>query len=244
MIFKYSELRRFLRHIKQIYLITSLDKWDGSNAIILRHDVDFNIESAYKLALIEKEIGITSTFFIMTTAHTYNPMSIKNRKMLVEMVKLGFEIGLHFDSSVYGNINIDKMKNKVDEEASVLFSIINKKIVSISLHNPSVNGKYLIFEGYNNAYDKKIFSPKIYLSDSIMKFRHNIYEFVKRVKTTHIQILLHPLHYTKNGGNYATIMSEFINTFTKDIESIHAVNKTFNEQVKEGILSHMFGGKK
>jgi len=62
MIFKYSELKLFLSHINSNYSVVSLSEWDGSNQIIMRHDVDLDIYPAYEIALIESEIGLRSTF--------------------------------------------------------------------------------------------------------------------------------------------------------------------------------------
>ena len=112
LIFSYIELEKFFKHIKENYTVTSLTKWNGSNAIILRHDVDFDIKPAYNLALKEKEFDINSTFFIMTSSLTYNPLSFDNRRMLKKMSKMGFEIGLHFDPSIYGTKNYETLSTK------------------------------------------------------------------------------------------------------------------------------------
>lgn len=195
--FTYKNLKEFLCYIKTISKVTSLTNWDGSNAIILRHDVDFDIKAAYNLSLIENECGVESTFFIMTTCHFYNPLSSANREMISKMANNGFEIGLHFDPIIYDDISVNELKSKVDMEAKILESIVNQEVKSISLHNPSVNGQFPLFEGYKNAYHKDIFSDNAYMSDSCMNFRgKNPFEFVKKSKKQPIQILLHPTHYT------------------------------------------------
>ena len=66
----------------------------------------------------------------------------------------------------------------------------------------------------SDAYDKKIFSDEYYLSDSRMDFRgKNPYTFAERVKKHPIQILLHPIHYTKKGLKYPDIFHKFIKRF-------------------------------
>ena len=74
---------------------------NSTNQIILRHDVDLDIYPAYKMALLENEIGVKSTFFILLNAQSYNPLSINNKNILREISSLGFEIGLHFDPTNY-----------------------------------------------------------------------------------------------------------------------------------------------
>src|SRR3989442_5762853 len=158
LIFKYSELTKFLTHIKEKYHITTMGDWDGSKSIIIRQDVDFDLKAAYDLSLIEKKIGVSSTFYVMTSSFTYNPMSRENRKIIKEINDMGFEIGLHFDPSIYGQLEENDLQQKVDHESKILSSITKTEVRSLSIHNPSVHGRYPIFEKYLNAYDDKIFS--------------------------------------------------------------------------------------
>src|SRR3990167_3141201 len=99
--FEYAMLREFFLYMKKNYEVTSLRDWNGSNQIILRFDIDFDIGIAYKMAQLLKEIGIRPSFFVQTSCPFYNPLAEKNRRMLAEMSKEGFEIGLHFNPSIY-----------------------------------------------------------------------------------------------------------------------------------------------
>ena len=82
MIFSHPKLIEFLRNIKENYTVTSLNNWNGENGIILRHDVDFDLNAAYELAKIEREIGVESTFYIMCSSQMYNPISQKNQDII------------------------------------------------------------------------------------------------------------------------------------------------------------------
>ena len=231
--FTHKKLREFLLHIKSISNVTSLGNWDGTNGIILRHDVDLDIKAAYNLSLIEKECGVESTFFIVPTSRYYNPLSLANRKMLYEMANSGFEIGLHFDPMVYGNISINELKEKVDMEAKILEFIVNKEVKSVSLHNPSVHGQYPIFEGYNNAYEKKIFSDDVYISDSCMNFRgKHPFEFVKKAEEKTIQVVLHPIHYSEKGNNYIQILCNLHLKKIEDFDIHFRGNPTYLSLIK------------
>ncbi|MHC4871926.1 MAG: polysaccharide deacetylase family protein [Planctomycetota bacterium] len=232
MIFKYSQFREFIQFAKGIGNIIPICEFNNINAIILRQDVDFDIEAAYRLAMIEAEYDVRSTFFILTNCQTYNPFSVENRKKLREMTSKGFEIGLHFDPTAYGNINPLKLKNFVDQEAEMLSFITGGPITSVSLHNPSVHKTYPIFDGYNNAYDSKIFSDDNYLADSRMDFRgKNPYEFIKKVKVHPIQILLHPLHYSEDGMDYPDIFLKHISKYIDAIDKSFRLNSTYEEQI-------------
>ena len=51
--------------------------------------------------------------------------------------------------------------NHAKKEAKVLESIIDQKVDSISIHNPSVKGFYPKFPSFNDAYSKKYFKKSI-----------------------------------------------------------------------------------
>ena len=38
---------------------------DTSRCVILRHDIDFSLESAVRLAEVERESGVSSTYFVL-----------------------------------------------------------------------------------------------------------------------------------------------------------------------------------
>ena len=239
MIFKYSELRRFLRYLKDNFPVTSLEAWDGSNAVILRHDVDLDIGRAHRLAIMEKECGLVSTFFVMTTSHLYNPLSRENRAMLTEVSRWGFEVGLHFDPSVYGDLDADALRRKVDEEAWVVSSIVDKSVKSVSVHNPSLHGQYALFEGYLNAYDERIFGADRYISDSRMTFSEDIYRFVERARSFPVQVLLHPMHFSEDGDGYPGIFAEYVPERVKEIDSVFRPNATYSAQIPGDLFTHV-----
>lgn len=68
---------------------------------IIRHDVDMDLQEAVKMAEIENEIGIRSTFFVLLTSEYYNLLSGKNTNSVKKILELGHEIGLHFDITAY-----------------------------------------------------------------------------------------------------------------------------------------------
>lgn len=60
-------------------------------AIILRHDVDCKIKNSLKIAKIEMEEGLTSTYYIRMTEKVFKPEIIR------EIEGLGHEIGYHYE---------------------------------------------------------------------------------------------------------------------------------------------------
>jgi hypothetical protein len=227
-IFRYSELRKFLIFMKKNCRIIPLKEWDGGDKdggeIIMRHDVDLSLTPAIRLAMLEKECSIKSTFFIMVTNTAYNPLSYDNRSKIIGLRNMGFEVGLHFDPSIYGDVNAGKLRKMVGREAEVLKSITGEKVRSVSLHNPNRFGAYPLFRGYKNAYDPRIFLPDIYLSDTWMRLRTDPYEFVKNTKDRKrtAQIAFHPMHYTDKGDDYGIIFHDAIKDMTGSIPPMQA----------------------
>ena len=228
MIFSYKQYSDFLNHLKSKGKVTTLKDWDGGKSFILRHDVDLDIELAYDLAKIEEDHNIHSSYFFLTSGNTYNILVKKNSDMLREINKMGHEVGLHFDPTIYSE---DIMIEAVKKEAEILSFASGSEIRSISLHNPSIHGTYPMFEGYNNAYDPKIFSNENYISDSRMQFRgKDIYGFLDGIERSHIQILLHPMHFSEKGYGYDSILKKYINNILNDLHEYFSTNTTYQEQ--------------
>jgi len=234
MIFKYSQYIKFLRHIKEQYRVIPLRDWNGGNAIILRHDIDLDIEPAGRLAKIEKEHGIRSTYFVMISGNTYNAHASANRRILNEIGGEGFEIGLHFDPTIYGKISKDELQEKVDAEAGALANIVQREIRSVSLHCPSLEGTYPIFDNFLNSYDPRIFGPDRYFSDSMMRIVGDLYQFCEKSLSFPIQLLLHPMHFTENGGGYANIFQHYYLHQFRIVDETFKVNPTYRSAIFKG----------
>jgi len=240
--FKYGDLKKLLIHIRDRFRTTAFNQWDGSNVVLLRHDVDLDLAAAHRFALISKECGVSSTFFVLTTAETYNPSDRQSRTYLLDISRMGFEIGLHFDPTIYPEgLTLENLSRKVDQEAALLSGIVEKPIQSVSIHNPSMHGRYPLFPGYINAYDPKLFSEEQYLSDSRMVFRHDPFGFVARANRVPVQILLHPFHYTEDGAAYPEILARFVRTFVHDLDERFQDNSTYAAMRGEGLLARVAG---
>jgi len=230
--FSYDYLKRFYNHLKTLGNIVPMKKWQTDNAIILRHDVDLSVPAAYQMACFEKTLSIRSTFFFLVTAHSYNPFSEFNRPLIRTMADWGFEIGLHFDPTIYGGIHRSELQNKVEFEAGMLEAISGQQVESISLHNPSVHGQYPEFTGFNNAYDKRFFSDAQYLSDSRMHFRNkDPFTFTQEARLRPLQVLLHPLHFNDNDTCYPEIYSNYLEQYINQLDDYYQSNDGYAEEL-------------
>ena len=81
-------------------------------ALILRHDIDFDIGYAYQLSLVEDELGVKSTYFFLLRSKSYNLLDHKNLEMVESIKSRGHHISLHFDPTVYSDIEHGLIKEK------------------------------------------------------------------------------------------------------------------------------------
>ena len=183
---------------------------------------------------MEARLDLSGTYFFLTTCDSYNPGSQSNRALLRELAALGFEVGLHFDPTIYPEADEATLLRHVEAEGQQLADIIGAPVRSISLHNPSVHGQYPIFPGWMNAYDPAIFNKDCYLSDSRMIFRSPPVEFFKARTGQISQLLLHPLHYSPDGSVYPEPMAAFVVRFGNALNEYFKMNSTYREAVGDG----------
>ncbi|WP_238858844.1 MULTISPECIES: hypothetical protein [unclassified Clostridium] len=230
--FSYDNYRQILDLLKQSGNIYKFNEFMGKTGILLRHDVDFDIYRAYELSKMEKEKDVKSTYFILTNCDYYNIASMKNRVILKEMSNNGFEIGIHFDPTIYGDINLCEMSRKVDFECSMIEDITGEKVKSISLHNPSIHNQYPIFNGYINTYSKEYFNTEYYFSDSCMNFRgKNIMELASKADQHMIQVLFHPIHFSESGQKYTDIFKNIIVSKINEFDTFMRGNRTYKNDI-------------
>ena len=235
MIFAYPKLRQFLRRIKELGPTELFRDWQGGNAFLLRHDVDFDLKPACELATIEDDEGVRSTFFVLTSCRTYNVLNRDNRKLLRQIVNLGHEVGLHFDPTLYADTDLQAA---ADKEADVLSFAVGEEVRSISLHNPSVHGEFPLFDGYVNAYDPQMFSDQNYISDSRYSFRcKDPFQFIENITTQMIQILLHPMHYSPDGGGYDAVVIRSLEQFINEVHEDFSVNSSYRNQIGDDLVA-------
>src|SRR5947208_126656 len=78
---------RFSRYINRL---------EGKH-VLWRHDIDFSMHRALRLAQLEKEAGVISTYFLYPHSLFYNFLSRSVIDLVLKIIELGHDIGLHFD---------------------------------------------------------------------------------------------------------------------------------------------------
>ena len=144
--FTYEHYINILQDLKKSYKFTSF-KSATTNDIILRHDVDASLHAALKMAKIEKELDISSTFFILFSSEFYNPISVDGSKIIREILSLGHKLGLHYNEFFIFENNINALET-ITTEINLLEQHFNTKLKPLQhmkehLQNQSLVKNYL-----------------------------------------------------------------------------------------------------
>jgi hypothetical protein len=227
--FTLGGLRTFVQSAPDRRAYTRFRDW-RHGGLLLRFDVDFDLRSAPVVARILADVDVPATFFVLTSADTYNVTSARSRARLAEIAALGFEVGLHFDPTVYPDADEETLAARMNAERHVLAASAGVEVHSVSLHNPSVHGTYPMFDGVVNAYDPVLFVDRYYLSDSRRSFRgKDPFAFLAGVTDGAArQIVLHPEHYVTDGGaGYQGMVRRYLLATCDEIDEMFEVNSTY-----------------
>jgi hypothetical protein len=180
--------------------------------ILLRHDIDFSTEQGLKMAKIEADLGIKSTFFLLFSSPFYNLLDDDNIHIVRQIRELGHEIGLHYDVSIIEKGNKRDPLSLLNAQASILGELSGCNISSIAMHNPSISGNDIFRNtDYMNVYDDKFVKNMAYFSDSCMAWRNDFIEHLALNNfPSRIQLLIHPILWSEKELNRWDKLDEFI----------------------------------
>lgn len=198
--FTYAHYRRLIAAARAAgYTFAPLDavaaaQRGATPVCFLRHDCDNDLVAAVRLARIESEAGVTSTFFVMLRSAMYNALAPTNAALVREILALGHRLGLHFDESLHADSEPGRIAELVDRERAWLHGEFGQPIEVVSFHQPSprvLDGSLAL--NCLNTYDRAAFVGVHYVSDSNLRFRDGdpIALFEDR-RHRLIQLLLHP----------------------------------------------------
>ena len=201
--FSYDYFRKILRTIKsnfELHLLSEAPQilnTSGQFKLILRHDVDVSLKKALRMAEIEKDFGICATYMVMLNSPLYSLEDRIPHNILLQIIDMGHEIGLHFDldeEDRNSNCEISSVETKINSACRKLENIINLPLSSISFHRsqPQFFRGPLIVCDRVNAYAKELMDW--YLSDSKGRWREGepLPKLLKPNKPL-LQLLIHPI---------------------------------------------------
>ena len=215
--FTYKAYERMINQLaNHNYIFSDYFSWEKRpRCVILRHDIDKDIEKAVKLAEIENKMRISSTYFVLVTSEFYNVFSKRSRKQLKQIRDMNHEIGLHFDEVQYSeaNGNINYIRQRILDESALLGEAIGEKIRTVSMHRPSrmVLDADMSIPGMINSYSMKFFHDFKYLSDSRRHWREPVEGIIEKEEFERLHILTHPFWYADEESDISKTVKTFIN---------------------------------
>jgi len=191
--------------------------------LLMRHDIDTSPRHALQMARLESSLGVRSSYFVQLHSPLYNPAAPPHWDALKEIISLGFEVGLHYDTEFYQSRNMDPLQG-VLADAGALEAILGNPIASVSQHRPasSVLLKELNLH-YVDAYNNELMTKVAYISDSGFKWRgQSLMEMLGAEERIHA--LIHPTSWTFGDldmeGTYRAVKLQAASELSAEIESI------------------------
>jgi hypothetical protein len=163
----------------------------GKRRLFLRHDIDFSVRHASRMAALEKSMGVFSSYFVFLHSPTYSIGDLETFELLREIQNMGHEIALHYDAECYEKAGIEFLDG-IEMESEFLGRLFGQRICSASQHRPGTQGYRPVTKvGLVNAYDKSLMQDVAYISDSRRLWRAGcVHEHLE--KTMQMQLLIHP----------------------------------------------------
>ena len=155
--------------------------------LFLRHDVDLSLDAALRMAELEAEHGVATTYLLMTESVFYNLASSEGVATIARLRKLGHAVGLH---AVHPNVVLDGRFDPV-----------------VSWHNPGPEYMSEKIPGAVNVYAEPYFAPERYRSDSNQHWRSGCpHEELRGGDFDWLQILVHPEIWVYPGATMGATM--------------------------------------
>jgi len=140
--------------------------------VIMRHDVEFSVPAALRLAEIDASEGVRSTFFFLQTSD-YNPFEEEEAGGIRRILDLGHDIGLHYDVALFERLQVDATA-VVGAQIALFEAYFDTTVFAMSSHMPMRSGRTLTIPGVIDVYDPRYMVDIKYLSDSTQRWREGV----------------------------------------------------------------------
>lgn len=172
----------------------------SKKSLLMRHDIDYQLDIAIEIANIEKNFGVTSTYFIRFHSHTYSPLCIRDARKIQRIRSLGHQIGLHYELDFYSLVGSKDSIAGLKREIDTLSEIAGSSITCIAPHEPKRTGIKSLSKEQSDflniklqAYDEKLLKDFKYISDSGARWREGSWHHhVSNETYDRLYVLTHP----------------------------------------------------
>lgn len=177
------------------YSFRFFDEEYFKKSILLRHDLEFSVPIALKMAQIEADLGIKATYFVQLHSEFYNTLEKVNIQAIKEIQKLGHQIGLHFDSHFWNIESEGQLEKHISFDKNILEQYLELEIKAFSFHNNTdftLSCRKEKYAGLLNVYSDYFRNHYAYNADSLGYLRYErLEDRLKEAKEEALQILIH-----------------------------------------------------
>lgn len=187
MIFVYRKWEEICRRLKEkgLQSIPACEvKSDSGNYVVLKHDVETDVQRAHKIAQIEKKYGHRGSYYVQAYLLSNN----KNVELLFEMQQMGHEVSYHYDVLDYCKGNMEKADVEFEKNLN-LFRSKGLRVVTVCQHgnpiierngyssnrdffrNSSIRAKYIDIADIMVNFKEKFSTDYLYFSDAGRMFK-------------------------------------------------------------------------
>ena len=198
---EYASLLELAR--RQWPFISYREALEGARGCLWRHDVDFSMHRAAKLAAIETEQGVRATYFILLHSPFYNALEPEVATRIRAIRDGGHSLGIHIEPAAYVDHPIwtGDLSRALSFEKAILEDYFETTIEAFSFHNPTVVPEVFTqadaVGGMINAYGETISGRFPYVSDSNGYWRHRrLRDVIESREHDSLHVLTHPEWWT------------------------------------------------
>jgi hypothetical protein len=187
----------------------------SEKVILLRHDIDAELDSVLPMAEVEIKNGVVATYFLRLHSRFFNPFSLKSYAVLRRLKLYGSEVGLHYDPEFARVFNLP-LAEHVKECAHIFREITKQRVFGASAHNPS-EGSYEVSEkllhplGVRYVAFSDLFTKEMkYISDSCGRWREGcMCNFIQKV-VPKLHINTHSVFWSRTNTTEREILGDVL----------------------------------
>jgi hypothetical protein len=190
--------RRLLLLARERYAFGAFGEVRSEPHVIWRHDLDYSVHRALRIAEIEAEEGVRATYNFLLHSELYNLLEREVFERARRILELGHWLGLHFDAGFYGGFESEEaLAEKLAWERDVLETLFERPVTAFSLHNTDVSNSAGfdadVIAGVPSANGRTLRETHGYVSDSNGYWRFRpLGEVLASGEHDRLHVLTHP----------------------------------------------------
>jgi hypothetical protein len=196
--FTIENYRKYIKMAGEKYQFRTYLNFDRQEKFVLwRHDVDFSMVQAVKLAQIENDERVTATYFLHFHNVYYNLFEKEITRHVRQIQSYGHQLGLHFEIDYYQIESIDQLESFIAREKRILEEVFGQEIKVLSFHMPNQKNygyQQWQFAGLINTLAEYFQNEVEYCSDSNGYWhKHRLEDVLREARFERLQVLTHPV---------------------------------------------------